>query len=55
MRQKRREKELSFLLRRGYDGAGIYIYTRGSSIEEEAREGIILPGSNCPGRHSNSF
>ena len=42
VRQKRREKELSFLLRRGYDGAGIYIYTRGSSIEEEAREGIIL-------------
>lgn len=26
VRQKRREKELSFLLRRGYDGAGIYIY-----------------------------
>lgn len=40
----KKEGRRSFLPRRGYDGAGIYIYiyTRGSSIEEEAREGIIL-------------
>lgn len=52
---KKKGEGVKFFISRGIRRY-TYIYICGSSIEEEAREReLSLPGSNCPGRHSNSF
>ena len=43
MQQKRREKELSFLPRRGYDGAGIYIYIYSWLVDRGRGKGRHYP------------